>query len=589
MPLDPKPPKVVKLVGQDAHKQTSGDKTNITVVACASAAGVLLPPQVIFKGKRGMDRDMFQGLPPSTRVCISPNGWIDSELFETWVTEHFVKHIPPARPVLLLIDGHSTHVRLDVARRCRENGIILFALPPHTTHKLQPLDRGCFKPLKDNFRREANEYVQEHPGKFLTRFVFGKIFGKVYAKSISLSTIINSFAKCGIAPYNPKVILESTDLAPSLVGNTEAQISCISDVDKALEAMGVFEPSLCTVPSTAASGKDIDPQPSTSSDTLVEENRVLDCEPESQNACLESSALSLTSGTGSDNKHESEYASVILFDTMPETQENENAAESHVTIIVMSNDPSEGTEMFLSDISDCTNDIIYRSECAISADTRLSENAIFPISSHCPQLEHDYAVPAHDATPIMNTSDSAVDSTLNESLCELLDKSKESVKPEKKKRKVIVNARALTEDEWFEKAEEEERKKREIEEEKERKKQERLEKKREKEALKLKKQLKSLKAQDKTTSNCSKKFQKYTGRTKNIPRTRKDVTLKKVASGPYQCPHCDGTYAEEKEAEIERLWVQCFVCKKWMHGDNCLPIGYFANCDAPFKCPACWD
>ena len=63
MPLDPKPPKVVKLVGQDAHTQTSGDKTNITVVACASVSGVLLPPQVIFKGKRGMDREMFQGLP----------------------------------------------------------------------------------------------------------------------------------------------------------------------------------------------------------------------------------------------------------------------------------------------------------------------------------------------------------------------------------------------------------------------------------------------------------------------------------------------------------------------------------------------
>ena len=95
MPMDPKPPKIVKLVGQDAHTQISGNKTNITVVACASASGVLMPPHVIFKGKRGLDRDMFQGLPPCTRVCISPNGWIDSELFETWVTEHFVKHIPP--------------------------------------------------------------------------------------------------------------------------------------------------------------------------------------------------------------------------------------------------------------------------------------------------------------------------------------------------------------------------------------------------------------------------------------------------------------------------------------------------------------
>ena len=79
---------------------------------------------------------MFHGMPPCTRVCISPNGWIDSELFETWVTEHFVRHIPPARPVLLLIDGHRTHVKLKVVRKYKELGIILFALSPHATHKL---------------------------------------------------------------------------------------------------------------------------------------------------------------------------------------------------------------------------------------------------------------------------------------------------------------------------------------------------------------------------------------------------------------------------------------------------------------------
>ena len=136
---------------------------------------------------------------------------------------------PPARPVFLLIDGHSTHVRLDVARKCTENGIILFALPPHTTQKLQFLNRGCFKPLKNNFRKEVNQYMEENPGKSVNRFVFGKLFEKVYAKSISPSTTINFFSKYGIFSYNPKVILESTDLAPSLVGNTEANITCISD------------------------------------------------------------------------------------------------------------------------------------------------------------------------------------------------------------------------------------------------------------------------------------------------------------------------------------------------------------------------
>lgn len=46
-----KPSKDVKLVGQDAHMQPSGNKTSITVVACASASGDLLQPRVILRVK----------------------------------------------------------------------------------------------------------------------------------------------------------------------------------------------------------------------------------------------------------------------------------------------------------------------------------------------------------------------------------------------------------------------------------------------------------------------------------------------------------------------------------------------------------
>ena len=410
MPLDPKPPKVVKLVGQDAHTQTSGDKTNITVVACASASGVLLPPQVIFKEKRGMDMEMFQGLPRCTRVCINPNGWIDSELFETWDTEHFVKHIPPARPVLLLIDGHSTHVRLDVARRRRENGVILFALPPHTTHKLQPLDRGCFKPLKDHFRREANHYMVENPRKFITRFVFGKIFGKVYANSISPSTIINSFSKCGISPYNPKVILESTDLAPSLVVNTEANITCISDVDKALEAMGLFDPT--SAPTNTISmirSEDTDPQPSTSAGSSNEEshspraNETALSDLNNVSETLSEGAVSLMFQSEQNDMANGDliqsplYTAEMITNAISEVPENANAEASLVDLLSMhlmtDSSSTENAGMFASEISvNCTGDIY------VSKNACFSSPAIAPVTPHYIQQDHAYTDALNEIT-----------------------------------------------------------------------------------------------------------------------------------------------------------------------------------------------
>ncbi|GBN39256.1 hypothetical protein AVEN_113634-1 [Araneus ventricosus] len=49
------------------------------------------------------------------------------------------------RPVLLILDGHSSHVRnsgvIDLAR---ENHVTIISLPPYSTHMLQPLDRTFF-------------------------------------------------------------------------------------------------------------------------------------------------------------------------------------------------------------------------------------------------------------------------------------------------------------------------------------------------------------------------------------------------------------------------------------------------------------
>jgi len=62
----------------------------------------------------------------------SPNGWISTELFYGWLANHFAKKVT-VRPVVLLVDGHRSHIDLQVSKFCRENQILLFCLPPHHT------------------------------------------------------------------------------------------------------------------------------------------------------------------------------------------------------------------------------------------------------------------------------------------------------------------------------------------------------------------------------------------------------------------------------------------------------------------------
>jgi len=52
-------------------------------------------------------------------------------------------------PVLLIVDGHYSYTKnLDVADKAREHSVAIVSLPPHSMHKMQPLDVGFMNPLK---------------------------------------------------------------------------------------------------------------------------------------------------------------------------------------------------------------------------------------------------------------------------------------------------------------------------------------------------------------------------------------------------------------------------------------------------------
>ena len=75
-------------------------------------------------------------------------GWMMQDLFHGWISKHFPNYLPPGRPVCLLENGYSSHIDLDTSRLCAVNQILLYCLPPHTSHVLQPLDVFFFSPLK---------------------------------------------------------------------------------------------------------------------------------------------------------------------------------------------------------------------------------------------------------------------------------------------------------------------------------------------------------------------------------------------------------------------------------------------------------
>ena len=143
---------------------TSGERgrTHMLLV-CASASGHAIPPLMIFPRVR-LPSSLKEGAPPGTMFATSKKGWINQDIFLSWL-DFFIKCVPSERPMLLVYDGHASHLSIEVIEKARANDISFFCLPSHCTHLLQPLDVGVMSSLKTHFGNACKHFFDEEPRK----------------------------------------------------------------------------------------------------------------------------------------------------------------------------------------------------------------------------------------------------------------------------------------------------------------------------------------------------------------------------------------------------------------------------------------
>ena len=82
------------------------------------------------------------------------------------------------------------------------NGIELLTLPPHCTHKMQPLDKTFFKPLKTAYNAAADTWMVAHRGKRISFYEIPEIFAVAYNRTATVEKSVNGFRACGLWPFN---------------------------------------------------------------------------------------------------------------------------------------------------------------------------------------------------------------------------------------------------------------------------------------------------------------------------------------------------------------------------------------------------
>lgn len=202
-------PKVVAKKGtKQVGQVVSGERGNlVTMCVTVNAAGNTIPPVFIFPRARMHETLMTGSVAGSLGLVNSPtSGWITGPLFLK-VLEHLVKHTQSSKesPILLIMDNHESHCTLDAILFARNNGIVFLTIPPHCSHRLQPLDVSILGPFKGQLAVVQNDWLINNPGKKISIHDLAAHSSQAFDLAFTRKNITEGFKKCGIYPFSTTV------------------------------------------------------------------------------------------------------------------------------------------------------------------------------------------------------------------------------------------------------------------------------------------------------------------------------------------------------------------------------------------------
>lgn len=216
----PKQPRVLAKKGTGTVNALVDDPwQHVSLLMAVNAEGGKMPPLIIMTGKTVMEKWTTCQEIPGTIYTATDSGWITRDVYTVWFTEFFVPHINATRgvraddtrePVLYLFDGHDSHLSIEVALLAEAHGIDLLQMPPHTSHRLQVLDKTCYGPFHQHIGKALNTYRGRHPRERITRDKVAELIKPGYEKGLSSKNIVSGFEIC----------LDRTRVLPKLSSNS---------------------------------------------------------------------------------------------------------------------------------------------------------------------------------------------------------------------------------------------------------------------------------------------------------------------------------------------------------------------------------
>ena len=197
---------LAKRGSRSVHSIEPDQREHLSALSCINADGGSIPNFYILKGKYFLE-DYVARCEEGAVMGMQPNAWMTKWLFESWIS-HFIEclrggpGLSQTNRHLLILDGHNSHVTLEVVKISMESGLDIVSLPSHTSHALQPLDVACFKPFKTTFRKIRDSWTVMNKNKRVSKQDLCEWTSKALKAALTPTNIKVGFKKTGIWPLD---------------------------------------------------------------------------------------------------------------------------------------------------------------------------------------------------------------------------------------------------------------------------------------------------------------------------------------------------------------------------------------------------
>ena len=197
------------------NKNMNQTSIHVTLVLCTSPGqkGIFMPPHFLFQHNESSEpRNYLCGTLNST--CeTNRTGYQDEQTWKNWMNLFILwkeawlqKHgYHQDAPVLLLLDGHYSHLDLEVLFTAVKHRIRVVCMLAHATHLVQPNDKSVNKRFKQNLDEELSKMASND--LVVQNFDLAYLCERALDRENMKEAITSSYRQVGVFPFDRHIVL----------------------------------------------------------------------------------------------------------------------------------------------------------------------------------------------------------------------------------------------------------------------------------------------------------------------------------------------------------------------------------------------